>query len=469
MMSALPHMPMQSGLTAILAALGPATQANGEDGGFEQLLAKLPIATGTATVPTAATAVGEQAVPTAATPIQLPLAQAAAAPTAPAIDLPIAPTLPLAANDAPVDAVQVAAPKAMLPTEVDVPAEPVIKTPVAAPKAAKTENSDDAAAAAASLLIAVASPRAAAKPVAEKAAPTVSAETEDTAESETATETPAAPVAAQAPVAPDPIAASVIVQVAAKPAANKPAAGDQPVADEPAADKAAKPLFTAAAPRRTESSVPTPPAAPAPAVAKTTDAAQPLPIAPAAAEPKAVRPTVDGGASMAVLFAQPDIQGAATLAAAKAAPVIERTLDTTSDDQWIAQLAADIAATKSDNGGISFRLMPRHLGRLDVSMLSGDDGVSLKLDTQHEATATIVNAAQPRLVEDLRQQGVRVAGAEVTCTPGETGRQSQQGQGQGRTAHADASHLIETANDRANQRGDSPNNERTADRRGRFA
>src|SRR3546814_3090223 len=67
--------------------------------------------------------------------------------------------------------------------------------------------------------------------------------------------------------------------------------------------------------------------------------------------------------------------------------------------------------------------MPRHLGRLDVAMRMEGEGVSLKMDTHHEATATIVTAAQGRLVEELRQQGVRVAGAEVTCTPGETGRQ----------------------------------------------
>src|SRR3546814_12722419 len=96
-----------------------------------------------------------------------------------------------------------------------------------------------------------------------------------------------------------------------------------------------------------------------------------------------------------------------------------------SHDAWIAQLSADIAATRSQDGDLGFRLMPRHLGRLDVAMTRGDEGVSVRLDTQHEATATIVHAAQGKLVEDLRQQGVRVAGTEVTCTPDETGRDSQ--------------------------------------------
>lgn len=175
----------------------------------------------------------------------------------------------------------------------------------------------------------------------------------------------------------------------------------------------------------------------------------------------------DAGASMTVLLNTPAAQAPATVGGAAAAvPVATRVLDMTSDDQWIAQLASDIAATKSDKGDLSFRLMPRHLGRLDVAMKMEGDGISLKLDTQHEATATIVAAAQPRLVEDLRQQGVRVAAAEVSCTPEQAGRQPQsQGQNQGRGGAPNTTHLIETANERAEPRNEA----RTTDRRGRFA
>ena len=223
----------------------------------------------------------------------------------------------------------------------------------------------------------------------------------------------------------------------------------------PAAAKPAKPLETAPVPAGTSAAAPAP--------ARPRDAAPPLPIL-AGAEPQAARP-VDAAPSMTILFAQPAAQGAAMLADA-AAPVqfAERVLDMDSDGAWIDQLARDIAATKSDSGDISFRLMPKHLGRLDVAMRMGDEGMSLKMDTRHEATATIVTAAQGRLVEDLRQQGVRVAGAEVTCTPGETGRQSQS-QGQGRSAAPDTAHLIETATERAEPRDE----DRAADRRGRFA
>lgn len=224
----------------------------------------------------------------------------------------------------------------------------------------------------------------------------------------------------------------------------------------PAATKPARPVEAPQA--RAGADAPAVPVAPRPRAA-----AAPLPIV-TGAEAPAAKP-VDAAPSMTILFTQSAAQGA-TIAADAAAPVqlAERMLDMDSDGAWIDQLARDIAATKSDSGDISFRLMPRHLGRLDVAMQMGDEGVALKMDTHHEATATIVTAAQGRLVDELRQQGVRVAGAEVTCTPGETGRQPQS-QGHGRAAAPDPAHLIETATERAEPRDEA----RAADRRGRFA
>lgn len=235
--------------------------------------------------------------------------------------------------------------------------------------------------------------------------------------------------------------------------------GGQPQ-QAPASDKPAKDAPQPFAARRDETS-----ALPM-AAAKPREAAQPLPAtAFMVTEPQAAKPPAEP--AMTVLFTQPAAQTAGIVETARPAIVAERVLDLTSDDAWIERLATDIAATKSATGDLSFRLMPRHLGRLDVSMITGDDGVSVKLDTQHEATATIVAAAQPRLVEDLRQQGVRVAEAQVTHTPGEAGRQSQQGQGG--TPGEGAAHLIETANDRADARAETRDEDRDAGRRGRFA
>lgn len=433
MMASLPQTPAQTGLASILATLGTAAPANesGAEGGFGQLLASLPATA--AAVPVAANLFGAQ---TPEAPVALPVVvaspDAGALPATPATPAPPAASLfglPQPVASAPVNAAlpEQAAPKA-----------PTAKTPPAA--------DTEAAAAAASLLIAVATPIKATAPANDKAAPVAPDEADTPVEDEAATATPA-------PAAPTPVAAIVEAPVAATVIATA-----TPAADKPVAAKASKPAATQR---------PADPALPAPAAGKPVEAAAPQPSTAVAVEPKPAKPAVDAGASMTVLFAQPDLQGAAPLTeAAKAAPVAERVLDTASDDQWIAQLAADIAATKSDKGELSFRLMPRHLGRLDVSMLAGDEGVTLRLDTQHEATAAIVQSAQPRLVEDLRQQGVRVAEAQVTHTPAEAGRQQmQQQQGQGRGPGPDASHLIETAA----ERHDSETDERTAGHRGRFA
>lgn len=208
---------------------------------------------------------------------------------------------------------------------------------------------------------------------------------------------------------------------------------------------------------------PAPDAQPAPFAAPKPAATPPM-AAVLVAEPKAAAGSLDSGPAMTVLFPQPTAEGPAQIAeAAKPAAIATRTLDLSNDDVWIEQLARDIVAAKADSGDISFRLMPRHLGRLDVAMRAEEGGVALRLDTQHEATAKIVTAAQVRLVDDLRQQGIRVAEAQVTCTPDEPGRHSQQGQGRASTTPA-AAHLIETATE-AEPREES----RPADRRGRFA
>ena len=433
-----PQASAPAGFAAFLSTIGQTPTGGGEDGGFEQLLAAIP----TVDAPTA------KAAPVTPVAVVTPAAIAAttvAAPTA-------------ATSDG---------------TAMDVTVEaPVANATNAAPKA----DPDTVAASAAKLLIELNGSAAKPETKSLKAVETeAKADGTAAAENGTGAAKPAETVAAAAspvpdaalPVAASPVAAAVVAAVVGKPVkagdTTTPSTSDTPptaevAATAPATDK----------PRSAE----TKPAAPeietaiaASAAGKPRAATLPGPVF-TGTEPVAAKPA-DAAPSMAIQFAQPMTTGAAMLAST-AAPVTfaERVLDLTSDGAWIDQLAHDIAATKSDSGDISFRLMPRHLGRLDVAMVMGDEGVALKLDTQHEATATIVTAAQGRLVEDLRQQGVRVSASEVTCTPGDTNRQMQgQAQGQGRGAAQDVSHLIETVTERAKARDP----EEAADRRGRFA
>jgi len=402
MMGALQQSPAPAGLPPIFAALGPAGSIGSDLPSFDQLVAAAPMP-GLAEAKTAAA---------------LPL---------PVVPLPVVPSPAVVMPAQPIAYAAIAAPPAVTPRE----AEP-----------ATGAAHDDAATKAATLLLAAAGQIAA--PVAGQVA------------AQAATIAPK-PAATTTPAKNDPDGEAEPAAVIAE--ATAPTVAWTPVLAAPTASpvhRPGKPADPAIAGRESDASA-------LPVAAKPRDTAQPATPAADVLLPKAK--VADAGPSMTIIFTQPATQAAGTIAeATPMAPVAERVLDMTSDDAWIEQLARDIAATKSQSGDISFRLMPRHLGRLDVAMRQEDGGVSLKLDTQHEATATVVHAAQGRLVEDLRQQGVRVAGAEVTCTPGETGRQSQQGAGQGRGPAHDSAHLIETAPERAEPRDD----ERAATR-GRFA
>ncbi|MBJ7441153.1 MAG: flagellar hook-length control protein FliK [Sphingopyxis sp.] len=424
-----PQASTPAGFAAFLSTIGQTpTGSGGEDGGFEQLLAAIP--TVDATAPKAA-------------------------PVTPVAVVTSTPAVPVAGEVAAADV--------------------VIEAPVAGTKDGAPQTDPDTVAASAAKLLIELNGSAAKPETKSPKAVEAEAKADGTATAENGSgsakpaETIAAPAAAATPVpvvalpiAASPVAAAVVAAVVGKPVKT----GDTttlPASDATPTTEAVATAPTTDKPRSAEAK----PAAPeietaiaAPAAGKPRAAPLPGPVF-AATESVAAKPA--DAPSMTIQFAQPMTTGAAMLASSVAPVTIaERVLDLASDGAWIDQLAHDIAATRSDSGDISFRLMPRHLGRLDVAMLMGDEGVSLKLDTQHEATATIVTAAQGRLVEDLRQQGVRVAGSEVTCTPGDTSRQSQ---GQGRAAAQDVSHLIETVSERAKARDP----EEAADRRGRFA
>ena len=492
----LPQGSTPPGFAAFLATIGQAP-SGGEAGGFDQLLAAAPV-NGLATIKieaavpaanTVAAAKTAVAVPMPATAaIQMPVPMPMAVPaietgvvkTGVAVD---APAVTVKADETSVDpdtdAVVASAEKLLIAAKGSIPAAlPTAGKAVASEPGSKTESAS------------VLQPKTG-KPVEVEvgveakvevdAKVEVKVEAKLDAESKTDDARPAAPETQVAVATPDqagpaepaanwtavvaatPLAASVVGKPAKASEAAALPTGNAAPADEttPIAPLATKPRSPDEKP-----AAPTSDAAPIAAMAgKPRAAAPPVPALVIAGSERAAAKPAEAAPAMTVLFMQPAAPGT-ILPTDAARPIAgaERLLDIDSDGAWIDQLAQDIAATKSDRGDISFRLMPRHLGRLDVAMVMGDEGVALKMDTQHEATATIVTAAQGRLVDELRQQGVRVAGSEVSCTPGETGRQSQS-QGQGRAAASDPAHLIETATERAKAR----DKEEAADRRGRFA
>jgi flagellar hook-length control protein FliK len=138
--------------------------------------------------------------------------------------------------------------------------------------------------------------------------------------------------------------------------------------------------------------------------------------------------------------------------------VVERQLDLARDSRWLEALARDIVAVADKPDQLSFRLSPPQLGRLDVDLSTSDSGLSVRMNTSTEAAAQIVAAAQPRLIDELKSHGVRVAEAQVSTGGG-------QSQGQGQQQQHNTDQMIEFARGRF-ERANETNTTRPA---GRFA
>ena len=107
--------------------------------------------------------------------------------------------------------------------------------------------------------------------------------------------------------------------------------------------------------------------------------------------------------------------------------VAERALDVARGSLWLDQLAGDIAAVQDHDRDLSFRLIPAQLGQLDIKITSSNEGMQLNFSTQTDEAAHIIGNAQLRLVEELKAQGVRVAGSEVNSGSGQSASGQQNG------------------------------------------
>ncbi len=111
--------------------------------------------------------------------------------------------------------------------------------------------------------------------------------------------------------------------------------------------------------------------------------------------------------------------------AVKPDAIIPKTLDFSAGDAWIDSLARDIAATAAPGGRLRFALVPEHLGRLDVQMTCSDRAIDVHLAARGEGARDMLSAAQPRIVEEIRAQGIRIAAVEISAelpSQGDPGR-----------------------------------------------
>ena len=120
--------------------------------------------------------------------------------------------------------------------------------------------------------------------------------------------------------------------------------------------------------------------------------------------------------------------------------VINRQLDLARGDAWLDTLARDIAASADTGSRLRFGLSPEYLGKLDVEVSRHEAGVSVQMTTRSEEARSIIAAAQPRLVDELRANGTRVVAADVAA------QMNAQTNGQsGGTARQTTAGFIETA------------------------
>lgn len=95
------------------------------------------------------------------------------------------------------------------------------------------------------------------------------------------------------------------------------------------------------------------------------------------------------------------------------------------DSGWLDQVARDIVDAQSDEGALTFRLMPRHLGALEIHLAQRDSGLAIEMQASNENAVQIIASAEPRLTDELRQRGVTIAESSVQSGPSGDGRQAR--------------------------------------------
>ena len=95
------------------------------------------------------------------------------------------------------------------------------------------------------------------------------------------------------------------------------------------------------------------------------------------------------------------------------------------DREWIGALSRDIASHSSRDNHLQFTLMPESLGQLDVTLTTGKGQVDVRLDASTAAAAQIIVADQARLIEDLRNAGLKLGQFEMTNRQNSNGQQRQ--------------------------------------------
>lgn len=125
----------------------------------------------------------------------------------------------------------------------------------------------------------------------------------------------------------------------------------------------------------------------------------------------AFAPTTDGTSTSAAADVPTSTTGIAQPSHAEQS--VTRHLDMLRDTQWLDNLAHDISQAASQNGHLKFQINPEHLGSLAIEITHGEAGASIRMTTDNDHARAIIADAQPRLIAEVRAQGLRVADSHV--------------------------------------------------------
>lgn len=133
---------------------------------------------------------------------------------------------------------------------------------------------------------------------------------------------------------------------------------------------------------------------------------------------------------------------------------VVRHLDLARDTQWLDQLARDISQSAAQQGHLKFQLNPEHLGALTVEIANSAAGTAIKLSAETDQARAIIADAQPRLLAEVRAQGLRVSESHVDLSQqGSSG--SAFAQGQQRQSSEDSKPFVRTQTLNRDDAGDS--------------
>jgi len=93
--------------------------------------------------------------------------------------------------------------------------------------------------------------------------------------------------------------------------------------------------------------------------------------------------------------------------------VLTRQIDVERDSQWLDRLARDITQAAGQQGPLKFQLNPHNLGTLAIEIANDAGGTAIRFTADNDEARAIIADAQPRLIAEVRAQGLRVAETHV--------------------------------------------------------